>query len=206
MKIGKIEISSGYLFLLAWFNYMDQGGVIFCAMLSCLAHELGHILVLRLLGNGVKYIRITIVGAEMRVSQDMSYQGELTAVLAGPMVNLILAFVLCQFQWGRMAAGLNLALALFNLLPIGRLDGGRALRCILAMLFGLETAETFCQLCSHTLIFLGSICGIVVAAICKNITLALVSAWLLAAAGGESEKRRGKKQNRGCQYRRKKVL
>lgn len=206
MKAGKVEISPGFLFLLAWLNYIDNCGMVFCAMLSCLAHELGHILVLRMLGNEIKYVRITIVGAEMRVSRDMDYCGELAAVLAGPAVNLVLAVVLCQASWGRMAAGLNLALALFNLLPVGRLDGGRALRCLLAIFFDLETAERVCRWCSSILILLGSLCGIWMAGIYGNITLALVSAWLLAAAGGEYEKRRWKKQNRGCQYRRKKVL
>ena len=33
-------------------------------------------------------------------------------------------------------AGLNLALGCFNLLPVGRLDGGRALHCLLSMSIG----------------------------------------------------------------------
>lgn len=45
---------------------------------------------------------------------------------AGPMVNLVLAAVGAAFGW-RALLHVNLALALFNLLPVGTLDGRRIL-------------------------------------------------------------------------------
>ena len=47
----------------------------------------------------------------------------------------------CGWSRGQTFAGLNLTLALFNLLPVGRLDGGRALGCALALLAGPDRAE-----------------------------------------------------------------
>ena len=57
--------------------------------------------------------------------------------LAGPLTNFVLcAAVLCAMQlsasyWGYFFAAANLATGLFNLLPLGDLDGHRMLQCLL---------------------------------------------------------------------------
>ena len=59
---------------------------------------------------------------------------ELAAALAGPAVNLLCAWIcsgLGEAWW--CFTGLHLALGLFNLLPVGPLDGGRALSCLLTL-------------------------------------------------------------------------
>ena len=76
----------------------------------------------------------------MEVDRGLSYGQEAAAALAGPAVNLTLALALCRLPGGELWAGLNLVLACFNLLPVGRLDGGRVLRCLLSWLLGPEWA------------------------------------------------------------------
>ena len=51
--------------------------------------------------------------------------------------DLTLAALLCRWQWGGLFAGLNLVLGCFNLLPVGRLDGGRAVGCLISLLVDL---------------------------------------------------------------------
>ena len=140
LRPGRVEVTGGFLLLAAWLNYLDGQGVVPLALLSCALHELGHLLVLRLLGVRVRRLSITAVGAELETDRSLSYSGEILAALAGPLVNLALALVFSRASWGWVFAGLNLVLCCFNLLPVGRLDGGRVLRCVLAWLLGPEAA------------------------------------------------------------------
>ena len=85
---GRVEVTGGFLLLAAWLNYLDRQGIVPLALLSCALHELGHLLVLRLLGVRVRRLSITAVGAEMETDRSLSYGGEILAALAGPLVNL----------------------------------------------------------------------------------------------------------------------
>ena len=136
MRWGRVEATAGFFLLVAWMNYWDSQCLVPAALLACALHELGHYWAIRLLGSDVKLIRLTAIGAEMAVDRPLDYWQEGLAALAGPAVNLLLALVFCGWSRGQTFAGLNLALALFNLLPVGRLDGGRALGCALALLAG----------------------------------------------------------------------
>lgn len=180
MRLGNIEVTGGFLLLLAWLNYLDQNFFIPMALLACAAHELGHIAVLLMLGRDIKAIRLTAIGAELVVSQAPGYWQEGISALAGPGINLLLALLCCSFTRGLTFAGLNLALALFNLLPIGRLDGGRALHCTLALLAGPRLADWargwLDCLCTAGLLAM----GLILALFGGNITLLLVAFWLLA--------------------------
>jgi len=68
--------------------------------------------------------------------KQLSYAGELLAVLAGPGINLALAVVCAGGgeAW-QLFAGANLVLGIFNLLPLPGLDGGRII-CLLFRLLG----------------------------------------------------------------------
>jgi len=181
MWFGRVEVTGGFLLLLAWLNYLDRSFLIPMAVLACAAHELGHFFIIRAMGGTIRQIRFTVVGAEMVLSRPLGYWQEGLAALAGPGVNLALALLCCGFERGLTFAGLNLALAFFNLLPVGRLDGGRALYCTLALLAGPDLAAWVCGgldgLCTA-----GSlVAGLWLALFCGNITLLLVALWLLAA-------------------------
>ena len=136
MRWGKLEIRGSFCLMAAWLNYLDRQQVVPMAMLACLFHELGHYWAILALGGDVKLIRLTGVGAEMSLAAPLGYWREGVAALAGPGVNLALALVFCRWEWGAVFAGLNLALACFNLMPVFPLDGGRAAGAVLSLLFG----------------------------------------------------------------------
>lgn len=178
MRIGSVTISGGALLLAAWLNYLDRQGLFLPALLACGLHEAGHYAVLRWLQNDITEIRITISGAEMAVRDPMSYGKELLAALGGPAVNVLLALVFCRWAWGAVFAGLNWALAWFNLLPVGNLDGGRALRCILSCTLGPQRTDRV------TLWLDGLLLSLLLAAALLlarggNLTLLLTAGWLL---------------------------
>ena len=72
MRLGRVEVTGGFLLLTAWLNYLDRQGVVPLALLACALHELGHWAVLRALGARVRRVRLTSVGAEMEVARGLS--------------------------------------------------------------------------------------------------------------------------------------
>lgn len=179
MRIGNLEVSSGFLVLSAWLFYQDRSGVFWLAMLACLLHELGHYAVLRYFRKSVKSIHITVFGAEMILGNTLSYRQEFLSAAAGPGMNLFLAWMFCRFPDGASFAGLNFALALLNLLPIGTLDGGRMLRCGLSHLF----SDKISFLISEHLSFCFTVCFLFVGTILAlkggNLTLFFVCLWMM---------------------------
>lgn len=192
MRIGKVEITPGFLLLAAWLNYMDQQGLFGLGMVSCFLHECGHLVVLHILKSPVKQIRLTACGAEICMARGLSYRGELLAACMGPAVNMVLAGLLCHVPRMKAVVGLNLVLACFNLLPIGSLDGGRILCCLLCMLLGAEYGDKIARKISYVMLFVFFGVLVVVLQIGGNLTLLLTSVWLLQRIP-EKERKRGRK-------------
>jgi stage IV sporulation protein FB len=201
--LGRVEATGDFLLLMAWLNYLDRQGIVPMAMAACLLHELGHWAVIRLLGGQISLVRLTAVGAEMVLRCPMGYWQEGVSALAGPGVNLLLALIFCAWPGGAVFAGLNLVLACFNMLPAGRLDGGRALYCTLALLAAPEWAGRIGRCLDGIWAAVLLVCGALLARFGGNITLLLVSLWLLTAA--LPEKYWDQNRNRTCHRRRKKV-
>jgi Zn-dependent protease/predicted transcriptional regulator len=122
-------------------------------------HELGHALVARRYGVRTREILLLPIGgiANLERIPERPSQ-ELAIAVVGPAINLVLAGVIwfaialaggdvhlgdATSLGGLFAAQLlwiNVALALFNLIPAFPMDGGRALRALLAMRLGRERA------------------------------------------------------------------
>jgi Zn-dependent protease len=106
-----------------------------------LTHELSHAIVARAYGIDAKRITLFIFGGVAQIGSEAQRPAhEYHIALAGPLASLIIACVLAVASrllhpggtgypglWGYLA-GVNLALAAFNLIPAFPLDGGRLLR------------------------------------------------------------------------------
>jgi len=153
-RLFGIGIRAHWLFLalLGWAFVFWGGlgavvGVCFVFGLVVL-HELGHSLVARRYGVGVRDITLTPIGGMARLEgMPPTPNAEFWIALAGPMVNLVLAALLWPLVvvlgTGSFVFELlliNLALAVFNLLPGFPLDGGRLLRAWLAKRYGMVEA------------------------------------------------------------------
>lgn len=111
--------------------------------LSIVLHELSHSLVARQYGINMQGITLFIFGgvAEM-VDEPPSPQSEFFMAIAGPIASLFIAAAFQIMNWvsaplppiaivcGYLAI-VNVALAVFNMVPAFPLDGGRALRAVL---------------------------------------------------------------------------
>ncbi len=141
----KVRISGGFAVLAAWFLLANGWKPLVTVLGAAAIHELGHCLALRRLGAAVRGFRLGVLGAVLEAdSGRLSYGGELAAVLAGPAANLLAALVLTALGKGRWpaAAGANLVLCVFNLLPVRPLDGGRALYLLASWEAGPAAGET----------------------------------------------------------------
>ena len=179
MRLGRVEATVGFFLLAAWLNYLDRSCFVPMVMLACAAHELGHYGAIRMLGGDVKRIHLTAIGAEMVLDRPLGYWQEGLSALAGPGTNLLLALACCHWRDGVTFAGLNLALALFNMLPVGRLDGGRALYCVLALLGGPKLAGGVGGWLDVLCTAAAGAAGLMLAGTRGNFTLLLVALWLL---------------------------
>jgi Zn-dependent protease len=115
---------------------------------SVLLHELGHSLVARSQGINVNSITLFIFGGVASIDQESKTPGQAFQVaIAGPAVSLslsVLFYLLSQAvsasdlarEIVSYVAGINLILALFNLIPGLPLDGGQVLKAAVWKLTG----------------------------------------------------------------------
>lgn len=198
MRLGRLEISGSALAVGASLFYFDQDGVMGWLLLASALHELGHWCAIRALGGKVQRMRLSCVGAELRLSpRGLLSPGKLTlAALAGPATNLLLAAASNFLAAGGLGAklylfsGINLGLALFNLLPAERLDGGRALAGFLCWRGREDLAEKVVRggsLAVTALLFLAG--GLLIwQSRGRNFTVLLAGLWMLGTAFGEWQK------------------
>jgi Zn-dependent protease len=120
--------------------YLVGAVLVLCLLLSVLLHELGHALVARGFGIGVRGITLELLGGYTELDRDApSPQVELSVSLAGPAVSFGLGLLAALAavvlpdrtlikELAFQLALSNLVVAVFNVLPGLPLDGGRALR------------------------------------------------------------------------------
>ena len=171
------------------------GGLIGAAYISALfacvvAHEYGHVLAAKQFGIGTRDITLYPIGGVAALkAMPKRPREEMIVALAGPAVNVAIAFVLSVFllltgRWGGFATNIALAnvfLAAFNLLPAFPMDGGRVLRAWLARRYDHATATDKAATVGR--VFAGIFAVI---AIAKGMTMFLILAiFVYLAAGAE---------------------
>lgn len=133
----------------AWQYWMLGGLTAVFITVSILIHELGHSTVARWLNIPIERIHLYLFGgmAELQHRPHLARQ-EFWIALAGPLASLGIALIswvmyayvldptFMAWYFFRFLALINLLIALFNLLPIFPLDGGRLLRSLLWGLSG----------------------------------------------------------------------
>ena len=130
----------------AWVPYLLGLVTALGLFASVLVHELGHCVVARLYGAKVRSITLWLLGG-VATFEDMPRQrgAEAVVAIAGPIVSIAVG-VVCWLGLQALPpdavparfvfmylAGMNVALAVFNMLPALPLDGGRVLRSLLAL-------------------------------------------------------------------------
>ena len=163
-----LTVSPSALVLLAAFLLLSRGLTLPAALLSAaLCHELTHVLTLHALHAPPRRLTLSATGAELYVPDlhRLSYGGELLAVAAGPVCNLLLWVLLSLLSVDALAvfAGANLLLGALNLLPVRPMDGGRILWLLTALFTEPYTADRVAAL-------VGAVTGLALLSLCLYLT------------------------------------
>jgi stage IV sporulation protein FB len=184
-----VRIHVTFLLFLIWIwgaSYVSGGaaaawsGLLFMVLLflCVLAHEFGHILTARRFGVATPDVTLLPIGGVARLERipEQPWEEFLIAI-AGPMVNVVIAFALVLLAGANLSpnslaavdstkialvdrlAVVNLFLAVFNMIPAFPMDGGRVLRALLSIRLGFtratEVAASIGQWVAFALGFLG---------------------------------------------------
>lgn len=166
-------------------------------MIFAIIHELGHLIAGMLLGMKAEKIEIKPFGVTIDFNiKRKDYivkikKGNLLEVkkilvaLAGPMTNVLIIFILViptMFQINQEEKMLmifsNITLILFNILPFYPLDGGRALKGIIYILKGKQTAEKYIYYISYITLVIMTVISSIAILYLKNIAIFLVIIFL----------------------------
>ena len=129
----RLDLTPGFPAFLAAVWYFDSCGIFWPFLAAMTVHELVHAAVLLLLGGRIESVRLSFAQVELRTGL-LSDRTELWSTAAGPGINLLCGWLFRR--WMPAFAAVSLLLALFNLLPVWPLDGGRLLRTLLRMRWG----------------------------------------------------------------------
>jgi len=173
-----------------------------CAVFVCvLIHEIGHSLIARRFGKEAKSITLLPIGgvATMEEMPEKPAQ-EIAMSIIGPFINLIIAAILYLFvgRWSGIGApnltpdsaraffagliGVNIMLAIFNLIPAFPMDGGRVLRGLLAIRLDFVQATTAAVFIGQAIAMFFIFFGIFF-----NWWLAIIGLFLYIGAGSEKQ-------------------
>lgn len=208
----EIRIHATFLLLPLWVFWRDSRadgvyaglvsvGLILAIFFCVVLHELGHSLVARRTGVIVRRIVLYPFGGAAQLDRIPERPAqELAIAIAGPLVSAAIAGLLMLARGGwpdleallerpmsagwfvDMLAATNVALAVFNLLPVFPSDGGRILRALLAFVMPYPRATAVAA-------WIGQIAAVGLAVLgwqTENPVLLLVSLALMFAARRES--------------------
>lgn len=175
-----VDLQPGAVLLLGVLLFVLRPVELAALFLAAAVHELGHFWALRFLGIPVYALSFTVTGPVLHCETASNWYEELLSALAGPAAGLVLWMVSVS-RWPLLGE-ISLYLSLLNLLPILPLDGGRALRAVLASFSDFQTAQTISRIMS--LLFCGAmlLAGVYAAASGYGITCAVFAAWMTALA------------------------
>ena len=184
------------------FYFTNQIKIYLMILLFAIIHELGHLLIGIILKEKPKEIKLNPFGLSMIFKINPNDYNKkvknaklievkkIIIAIAGPLTNIIIIIAVLLLRINnseiRSIVYSNLIIAIFNLLPIYPLDGGRILKGILHMFIGKMQSEKI----MNDLSIIITICLTAVASIAiyyyKNIAILLIIIYIWAIVLNEN--------------------
>lgn len=160
IKLFRIPFRLHPLFVLIMFTSILTGHFLEIITLFGIVfiHELGHVWAAKEAGWSIREIQMLPFGGVLEVDQqgNSSPGQEIFVALAGPFQHLwmiLFAFGLeaagiWSAQWSSYFIQANVIVALFNLIPILPLDGGKVMQALLSLILPYYRTLIICTMCS----------------------------------------------------------
>lgn len=184
----RIRIDLKIFVFLFIFYFTNQIRAYLIIMFFSLLHEMGHIIMALILKIKLEKLEIMACGLSASFEERFfdNKINEIFVALAGPITSLCLAILCNNINWGYLttqeAVYSNILIFLFNLIPIYPLDGGRIIKRILSIKFGLIKAEGIVNKISNITIILLTIISSIAVYYYKNIAIFIACIFLWSIA------------------------
>lgn len=172
------------------FYFTKQIHIYALLMLFAFCHEMGHLLCGILMGLKPKSLKIMEVGLSIEFEiyskniKDKLQAKKIWIALAGPITNIIIMLITIIFSknietilYGEIIYS-NLLIAIFNLLPIYPLDGGRILKEVIHIMKGRKKAIELTNYISNVSMVLLTFASSIAIYYYKNIAILFIIAYL----------------------------
>ena len=181
--------------LLILFYFTKQIEVYGLIMIFAIIHELSHLFAGLVLKMKIK--RITIMPVGLSIEFNILYSDlnekilksnklelkKMFIAIAGPLINIIIIFIVFFFniklELKHLIIYSNLLIAVFNLLPIYPLDGGRILKSVICLIKGKRKAEMLINKISNLMFFLMMFTFSILVYYLKNFAILFIMIYLL---------------------------
>ena len=182
-----------FVFLII-FYFTKQIEIYAMIMFFALIHELGHLLAGLLLGMKPEKIELMPFGVSISFKIKVEEynkkikKGNLLEIkkilvaIAGPLTNLIIILITNSLKIdifkGLIIIYTNFLIMIFNLLPIYPLDGGRVLKGILHINFGIRKSELYTNIISKVMVAIITAISSIMILRVHNIAILLIDMYL----------------------------
>ena len=129
----KVKITLSFLLLILLCVIFQNFLMLFNYIIALILHELAHLFISLKCGYKLKQFKLSMFGVAVELDEKIDDKNSFAINIAGPVFNLFLCLVCLSSYWLFPATFkvlnnfciANLTLAVFNLLPIYPLDGGK---------------------------------------------------------------------------------
>ena len=182
-----------FIFLII-FYFTKQIEIYAMIMLFALIHELGHLLAGILMGMKPEKIELMPFGVSISFKIKVEEYNKkikkgnileikkILVALAGPLTNFIIIIIASNINIDLFKALIiiytNFLIMIFNLLPIYPLDGGRILKGILHINFGIKKSEFYTNIISKITVAIITMLSSVLILYIHNIAITLIDMYL----------------------------